>query len=102
MVQVVENWAVLRGRLGALRADDALEPGPGALGVIDVAEARDFEGFPNLLRQFVGERLSVHVPDAVREQWREGALGVLRARLGGPGVVWVGGQPGDLAIEPDS
>jgi hypothetical protein len=95
MVQVIENWAYLVGRLGPLTEADA----PGASGLIDVEEVRDDGGWPNLLGRFAGQQLTVRVPDAARGRWQEGTRAVVRARLGGPGVVWAGGSPEDLTVE---
>jgi hypothetical protein len=92
MVQVIENWAFVVGTLGALVRGD----GPGVTSVVDVQEVQDAEGWPNLLAQFTGQRLPVRVPDAAADAWREGARARVRARLGGPGIVWVGGSPEDI------
>lgn len=91
MVQVIENWAYLVGRLGPL----SVEPGAAGTGTVEVDEVRDAESWPNLLGELTGQRVTVHVPDSAHPAWREGRRMALRARLGGPGVVWVSGRPED-------
>lgn len=90
MVQVIENWAYLVGRLGSL----TVEPGAGT-GTVEVDEVRDAEGWPNLLGELAGRQVTVHVPAAAHPAWHQGQRMALRARLGGPGVVWLSGRPED-------
>ena len=93
MVQVVENWAYIVGRVGPLPPPD------GAADVtswVDVEEARDVDDWPNLLKQYVGQRLELHIPTRAAGSWHAGSRMRLRARLAGPGSVWVGSDAEDL------
>jgi len=93
MVQVVENWAYIVGPVGPLPPPD------GAADVtswVDVEEARDVDDWPNLLKQYVGQRLELHIPTRAAGSWHAGSRMRLRARLAGPGSVWVGSDAEDL------
>ena len=58
-VQIIENWADVRGRVTFVRA--ASEPEVAIVGVaVDAAD--DVAGFRNLMRRHVGSEIHIRVP----------------------------------------
>jgi hypothetical protein len=90
MVQIVENWAQLTGRVeAARRVDDHVE--------LDawIEAADDVDSFRNLLRQHVGSRKLVKLRGA-GVPLAPGARFTVRARLVDPATAW--GDPDTLRI----
>lgn len=88
MVQVVENWADLVGRVRA-------GPRPESQWwtcEVEVEEVRPVDPWPNLLQQYAGQVLSVRLREEVARRLGPDRF-VLRARLAGPGVVWAATDP---------
>lgn len=91
MVQVVENWAWLTGRITSLRQMDGhveLE--------VEVMATTPIAGYPDLLAQYAGNRVRIQIaePPALSA----GQTVKLNARLAGPGLVW--GAADSLVIQP--
>jgi len=85
MVRAVENWAELRGTVREIR------PRPGVPRMHDVVlavdEARDVEGYPNLLTEAVGQDLVVSVDSASLGDLEAGAKVRCRAQRADPRTV---------------
>lgn len=62
MVQIIENWANVRGHVTHIR--QAAEPDVAIVG-LTVDAADDVAGFPNLMRRHVGSEIEIKVPNDV-------------------------------------
>ena len=71
MVQAVENWADIRGRI--VQLDELSESEPFVEVEVDVDDVRPVAGFANLLAWSAGQRIRVRIP---REQARGLGLAV--------------------------
>ena len=80
MVQIVENWSVVQGRVVTI-VPASLQ----GFTLVDVtiAAVQDVDGFPNLLAHEAGHQLGVHVPDAVALTFSPGAQVSLTVRRAG-------------------
>jgi hypothetical protein len=87
MVQAIENWADLSGRVLDLRPRQGV-PDMSEM-VVHVDRADDVEGYPNLLTEAPGEDLAIAVKtDKLREAGLEtGAEIHCRVQRAGPGTV---------------
>ena len=86
MVQVIENRAVLEGRLVDLR-DDESRPGH-KLATIDVQLILPVGTYPNLLAEATGTRLDVVLPEVVARSLQPGGNIRCRVRRTGPATVF--------------
>lgn len=86
MVQIVENWSQVQGRV------TAIAPASGLSGFsvvqVDVQSAATVDGFPNMLARHLGERLDIFVPDASAQSLAVGQHITWRARRAGPHKVF--------------
>jgi hypothetical protein len=87
MVQAIENWADLSGRLREVRP----RPGVPQMSelVVEVEEAEDVEGFPNVLAEATGRELAVAIET---EKLKQTGVGPgdrvrVRAQRASPSVV---------------
>jgi len=90
MVQVVENWAWLTGRIASLHQMDKhmeLE--------VEVMATTAISGYPDLLAQYAGNRVRIRVAEP--PVLSTGQTVKLKARLAGPGLVW--GAAGSVLIQ---
>src|SRR5262245_29739737 len=83
-MQIMENWADIRGRIRSLN-----EPGDFAgfvTALIDVQSVAPVPGFANLFEQVVGDTVRVNIPQAAVQQFSlsPGRLVTCRVRKGGP------------------
>lgn len=85
MVRAVENWADLTGTVRAIGARPGV-PGMSEV-VLAVEEARDVEGYPNLLTEAPGEELVVSADTADLDDLEPGARVCLRAQRADPRTV---------------
>lgn len=85
MVRAVENWAELRGTVRAIRP----RPGVPRMSevVLAVDEARDVEGYPNLLAEAPGQELAVNVDTESLGDVEPGARVRCRAQRADPRTV---------------
>lgn len=82
MVQVVENWARIKGRLLEMRAHaDSADHVVCVIGVEDVAPV---EGYPNLLGWARGQALEIGVKRERAAGLAPGQFVSLKVRLAGP------------------
>ncbi len=90
MVQVIENWADLLGRVRAVHSG-----GAAATVTVDVEDVRPVPGWPNLLAELAGTTAELRVPPEALPALRETERMVLRARLAGPRVTFLSAEPGE-------
>jgi len=102
MVQVIENWSEIRGRVRELRPDPEL-PGQ-LLATVDVEDAQpvakpDGGTFPNLLEDCAGSAVDVYVPEetATQHGLSPGATISARVRRATPTRSFV--DPGSLLAQ---
>lgn len=79
MVQIIENWSLLRGQVVRL-APAAEYPGVTAV-EFDVETVSSVEGFANLLQDRAGMRLTVFLSTGETSPLSPGDILTLRARL---------------------
>lgn len=84
MVQIVENWSDITGKVDTVSASTTNSGFRAASVHID--SARIVENYPNLLQQTVGQTIFIQVPDdlAGRLQLKPGDAIEARVRQGGP------------------
>jgi hypothetical protein len=86
MVQVIENWAELDGRLLAMQ-DDESRPGHKRVS-LEVRAVRPVAPYPNLLQEAAGKTIEVILPDDVARSLELGSDLRCRARKSGPMTVY--------------
>jgi hypothetical protein len=87
-MQVIENWADIRGRIRSLSQLGDL---PGLVtALIDVEGVTPVPGFANLLENASGDILRINIPQAAVERFglHQGQVVVCRARKGGPHTIF--------------
>lgn len=81
MVQIVENWSLIHGRVTSIASAPELS---GFTRVeLEVVAVDPVEGLPNLLEGHAGGSLSVYLPAADASRLSAGETATLRARRGG-------------------
>ena len=86
MVQAIENWAELDGRLVAVQ-DDQSRPGHKRAS-IEVRTVQPVPPYPNLLQEATGKTIEVILPDEVAGSLQLGSNLRCRARRSSPTVVY--------------
>jgi hypothetical protein len=86
MVQAIENWAELHGRLVAVQ-DDQSRPGH-KLASIEVRTVQTVPPYPNLLQEATGKTIEVVLPDDVARSLQLGSNLRCRARRSSPTIVY--------------
>lgn len=81
MVQIVENWTELSGRIEGTKPSDVADK----FVTVNVAvqETKPVSGFANLLQDLPGKTVAVEVQKATAEKWKVGDVISCRVRLGG-------------------
>ena len=74
MVQIIENWTAVEGKVVSVAAPDV---------VIRIDKALDVEGFPNLMKDTAGKTITVRIPTGAAAP-KPGASLKARVRRGGP------------------
>jgi hypothetical protein len=79
-VQIEENWSDIRGTI--IRSEPSLELEDFHIVNIKVEEVQAVEGFPNLLKDSVGQVVPVYIPDNLvhRYQLKNGMVIICRMR----------------------
>ena len=86
-MQVVENWAEVKGTVQGLGPHPSLDGY--SVVEVQVESVADVTGYPNLFHSAAGQTLAVNVPkDRVGELLAPGEQVTLHVRRGGPGSVF--------------
>lgn len=78
-VQVVENWAIISGKIDAI--SDHSELSDYASATISVTEVTPAEGYPNLFSWAVGKEIDVNIPKVKVDELGLSAGDSIRARV---------------------
>ena len=93
-VQVVENWAIISGKINAINDHSELSDYTSA--TITVTEVTPVEGYPNLFSWAVGKEINVNIPKVKADELGLNAGDSIRARVrkAGPTNAFV--DPNDI------
>jgi len=91
-VQVVENWAIISGKINAI--SDHSELSDYASATISVTEVTPVDGYPNLFSWAVGKQIHVNIPKVKVDELGLSAADSIRARVRKAG-------PTSAFVDPD-
>jgi hypothetical protein len=91
-VQVVENWAIISGKIDAI--SDHGELSDYASATISVIEVTPVDGYPNLFSWAVGKQIDVNIPKVKVDELGLSAGDSIRARVRKAG-------PTSAFVDPD-
>lgn len=94
-VQVVENWALISGKIDAI--SDHSELSNYASAEVSVTEVTPVEGYPNMFSWAVGKQISINIPKTKVDELGLAAGDSIRARVRKAGPTSSFADPHEIA-----